>query len=432
MTENDHGALDGLTDDDHTQYILAAGTRALTANWDAGSFQIRAETFQSDIVTGTAPFTVASTTVVTNLNADLLDGLSSAAFATAAHTHVIADITNWGANVATFLATPSSANLAAAVTGETGTGALVFAESPTLTTPTISGAVTFPDNVTQVFNPGADNAGVNVGSIAGDPATPDNGDMWYDSTANELTARINGVNVALGAGGGSNALLDGTNHTDTVAQAVTRGSIIYGNSTSAWDELVVGAAHKFLRADGTDVAYKYPGAVQLATATASASATVDFTLTSPANSDFAAYLVELAHVAPASDAVELWLRTSTDGGSTYESSAGNYRHGSFQFNSSGSAVGGSTSDTEIALVANQGNAANEHLSLWLVLHRPSAAQYGTIHWNGFATDATGVLIGRIGAGQRIAAADVDAIRFLFSTGNIASGEFRLYGIPNAA
>lgn len=36
-----------------------------------------------------------------------------------------------GAGVATFLATPSSANLAAAVTGETGSGALVFASGPT-------------------------------------------------------------------------------------------------------------------------------------------------------------------------------------------------------------------------------------------------------------------------------------------------------------
>jgi hypothetical protein len=39
------------------------------------------------------------------------------------------------------LGTPTSANLAAAVTGETGTGALVFATSPTLTTPVISGFV---------------------------------------------------------------------------------------------------------------------------------------------------------------------------------------------------------------------------------------------------------------------------------------------------
>lgn len=38
-------------------------------------------------------------------------------------------------NVATFLATPTSANLAAAVTDETGSGALVLATSPTLVTP---------------------------------------------------------------------------------------------------------------------------------------------------------------------------------------------------------------------------------------------------------------------------------------------------------
>lgn len=44
-------------------------------------------------------------------------------------------ITSFGAGIATFLGTPSSANLAAAVTNETGSGALVFATSPTLVTP---------------------------------------------------------------------------------------------------------------------------------------------------------------------------------------------------------------------------------------------------------------------------------------------------------
>lgn len=44
-------------------------------------------------------------------------------------------VSGLAANVATFLATPSSANLASAVTNETGSGALVFATSPTLVTP---------------------------------------------------------------------------------------------------------------------------------------------------------------------------------------------------------------------------------------------------------------------------------------------------------
>lgn len=50
-------------------------------------------------------------------------------------------ITSLGSGVATWLGTPSSANLAAAVTGETGSGALVFGTSPTLTTPVIASIV---------------------------------------------------------------------------------------------------------------------------------------------------------------------------------------------------------------------------------------------------------------------------------------------------
>lgn len=49
-------------------------------------------------------------------------------------------VTGLGTGVATFLATPSSANLIAAVTDETGSGALVFATSPTLVTPTLGAA----------------------------------------------------------------------------------------------------------------------------------------------------------------------------------------------------------------------------------------------------------------------------------------------------
>ena len=59
-------------------------------------------------------------------------------------------ITSLGSGVATFLGTPSSANLAAAVTDETGTGSLVFAASPALsgtpTAPTASAGT----NTTQI------------------------------------------------------------------------------------------------------------------------------------------------------------------------------------------------------------------------------------------------------------------------------------------
>jgi len=50
---------------------------------------------------------------------------------------VATGISGLGTGVATFLATPSSANLATAVTDETGSGSLVFATSPTLVTPAL-------------------------------------------------------------------------------------------------------------------------------------------------------------------------------------------------------------------------------------------------------------------------------------------------------
>lgn len=46
-------------------------------------------------------------------------------------------VSGLGSGVATFLGTPSSANLAAAISDETGSGALVFANSPTLVTPAL-------------------------------------------------------------------------------------------------------------------------------------------------------------------------------------------------------------------------------------------------------------------------------------------------------
>ena len=53
-------------------------------------------------------------------------------------------ISSFGTGVATWLGTPSSANLAAAVTGETGSGALVFGTAPTISNPTVTNYVETP------------------------------------------------------------------------------------------------------------------------------------------------------------------------------------------------------------------------------------------------------------------------------------------------
>ena len=64
---------------------------------------------------------------------------------------VATGISGLGTSVATFLATPSSANLRTALTDETGTGSAVFATTPTLVTPVI-GAATGTSLVLSSFN----------------------------------------------------------------------------------------------------------------------------------------------------------------------------------------------------------------------------------------------------------------------------------------
>jgi len=66
-----------------TEYVRRDGTLPLTADWDAGAHKITAEQLASDIAIGAAPLIVASTTVVANLNADLLDGQHGAYYAPA-------------------------------------------------------------------------------------------------------------------------------------------------------------------------------------------------------------------------------------------------------------------------------------------------------------------------------------------------------------
>jgi len=75
----------------------------------------------------------AYATAGANSNITSLSGLTTALSPSQGGT----GITSFGSGVATWLGTPSSANLLAAVTDETGTGALVFATSPTLVTPVL-------------------------------------------------------------------------------------------------------------------------------------------------------------------------------------------------------------------------------------------------------------------------------------------------------
>lgn len=99
--------------------------------------------------------------------------------------------TTTGTGILTFLGTPSSANLAAAVTDETGSGSLVFATSPTLVTPTLGVATATSVNKVAITAP-ATSATLTLA----------NGSTLATSGANSITLTSTGAtNVTLPTSG---------------------------------------------------------------------------------------------------------------------------------------------------------------------------------------------------------------------------------------
>lgn len=168
------------------------------------------------------------------------------------------------------------------------------------------------------------------------------------------------------------------------------------------------------------------GPVLLSSQTASASSSIDFVLPS----GFDSYVVKVLDVKLATDAIDLHLLTSTNGGSSYDTGGTDYAYQYVGANAAGApATEASASAAQIVLnIANLGNDTNEFASMIVECVRPANANYTTFLITGAGIESTGNQINWSGYGRRLSAADVDAIRFIAASGNITSGIFKLYGI----
>jgi len=116
----------------NTSLVLAAGIQAFLAAPSSANLR----TAMTD-ETGTGLLVFATSPTLTT---PILGVPTSGTLTNCTGLPIATGVSGLGASVATFLATPSSANLAAALTDETGTGAAVFANTPTLVTPVIGAA----------------------------------------------------------------------------------------------------------------------------------------------------------------------------------------------------------------------------------------------------------------------------------------------------
>lgn len=302
----------------------------------------------------------------------------------------------------------------------TGTTAITSIGSLGLGTVVIlqfDGALTLQHNATDLVLPN----GVDITTAAGDIG------VFYEYASGDWRC----VSFQRQAGIQVGDLADGTD-----------GELITWDAAGAPATVPVGTSGQVLTSNGAGAAPTFQAAagggalIFIASTDASASSTIDFTGFVAGTYD--SYMFELMNVIPATDDVELWVRTSTDGGSSYDNGASDYAWGLSGVRGGSLDEEADGSDNHIRLTfgstATQavGSGSNEDgVSGRLYIHGPHLTKRTQVTYNVAYENANGDMCFVSGGGVRFSSADVDAVRFLFQSGNIESGTITMYGLKNA-
>lgn len=214
--------------------------------------------------------------------------------------------------------------------------------------------------------------------------------------------------------------------------------------TTDFTEVVVALGDSFLFADATDNnATKrdtmagiddlfFGGLKLLQVQTASSDASIDFT--SGLDSTYEAYVLEINDLIPATGGAVAHFRLGNGG--SFDSGSSDYSWGSLSMLDSGTTVTGANdaADSEIDLTSattGTGSSAGEALNSTIVIYNPAGTRNTVVKYTTAFLNTGPVLTLASGSGQRIEAAAHDRAQIIMSTGSIASGQFRLYGVKKA-
>ena len=218
--------------------------------------------------------------------------------------------------------------------------------------------------------------------------------------------------------------------------AVTLKKVVSGSLVDLDEDDLVAGVPARLRYNGTYfiVSITRGGGWSLvASASPSSAASVDFDGLFREGYD---YKIKPVNLQPASDGVQLWIRLAADGGS-YLSAAGDYEYTTnITVNGSEFQSGGTGSAIVPTTPSNVGNNASESVSGDIILNDPFNVSFSsTMQWNLTFETTSGTLGNSVGSGQfrnatgSFVTEAVDSARVMFSAGNIADGEVRVYEKP---
>lgn len=165
--------------------------------------------------------------------------------------------------------------------------------------------------------------------------------------------------------------------------------------------------------------------------TASSSASLSFT--SFISSTYDDYLIELVNIIPATNNVSLKLNLSSNGGSSYDTSSNYYSAVGYILNS-GTAGGATTGNPTTSFILGDGlsNSSSRGVQGTLHLLSPGSTAldkplFGHLQYTNQANVVGATYSGLL----TVAATAYNAAQFAMSSGNIASGTIRIYGLTKS-
>jgi len=164
--------------------------------------------------------------------------------------------------------------------------------------------------------------------------------------------------------------------------------------------------------------------IYISTATASTSATIEIALTG-----YNFYVINISGLVPDTDAVAFRADISLDSGSTWETGASDYRFQTFIAINGVDSASQSLGTSFIQLGStNRSNTSTDTAAGTLDILGAAASAYTSFHYKDGYINSAGTTQYTSTFNEYKATTTVDAIRFQMSSGNISTGEFKLYGI----